>query len=120
MILDTGSNVLVAHRRMFPDDATRLFYGVVDAYEAGIVRVTGYTLLFDHATGKCMRKRGERTKIISITSGNHIVYQLPSDADVSAVEVKVDETGRVLLTDGRDLALDITERYQVESPATFD
>ena len=43
VILQPGDKILVTHRRLFTDDAPRLFLGVVDHYEDGLILVTGHS-----------------------------------------------------------------------------
>ena len=77
MILELGQKVFISHRRLFRTDAPRYFVGVVDAYENGILRATGLSWFTPDFGTLPVRKPDPRTKILSISSGNLIVYSLP-------------------------------------------
>ena len=79
MILTEDDKLLVVHRRLYAEDNPRFFVGVVSGYEGGVARAVGYSFMRDIATGKVARKKDPRTKIVSVASGNLLVYQLPSD-----------------------------------------
>jgi len=108
MILESGTKVLLSHRRLFETDHARYFIGVVEGYEDGLARVTGHTWLRDGYTGEYVHKDDERTKIISITSGTVIVYQLPSSLQLGELAMRT-EGHQVFLTDGADFCMDMTE-----------
>ena len=52
-LLETGDCLLAVHRRLFDRDDNRLFVGAVDAFESGVIRVTGYTFVRDAMAGEC-------------------------------------------------------------------
>ena len=110
MILARGAKVLACHRRLFEEDHLRLFVGTVTDYEAGIAMVRGFTWLRDTTHG-FQRKSDERTKILSISSGAVIVYELPMEVDIP--ELKVEQLGghKVVLTDGRKFRIDLSEKH---------
>lgn len=108
MIIENGTKVLIAHRRLFEQDHMRLFTGIVEGYELGIARVLGHTWVRDGYTGEYRRKKDSRTKIISLVSGTVIVYQLPSTVDLSALRVVTKNTN-VYMQDGGDFEMDLTE-----------
>lgn len=110
MILESGNNILIAHRRMFEGDLSRYFIGVVDGYEAGIVRATGYSWSVDCLRGEMCKKSDWRTKILSIASGTLIVYQLPQQLDIAKVDIQHKKHGSTLLTDGSDFSMDLSDR----------
>jgi hypothetical protein len=108
MLLKEGDKVLVAHRRLFPHDEPRFFLGTVDAYQAGVVKVTGHSFIRDLFTG-IVEKRDIRTKLISLSSGTVMVYQLPDHVLLDSMEFRY-EDGWLLLSDGRDFAMNLAER----------
>ena len=77
MLLNEGDKILVAHRRLFARDEARFFLGRVDAYEAGVVKVTGHSYVRDMFAGKMLEKAELRTKLLSLSSGTLMVYLLP-------------------------------------------
>jgi len=110
MILEAGNKVLVVHRRLFESDQGRLFIGVVDGYENGLAKIKGTTWLRDQYLGTFVKKEDPRTKILSITSGTLIFYQLPLDTKLDSVQFTTDDRGGTHLTDGGELKMDLTER----------
>ncbi len=108
MILEPGSKVLVCHRRLFESDHARYFVGMVNDYDQGIARVTGYTWTRDGYTGTFKRKQDERTKIISIASGTVIVYQLASAVDLGTLKL-ANENVNVMLSDEHGFQMDLSE-----------
>lgn len=108
MILQSGTKVLVAHRRLYETDHGRYFTGTVDAYEDGVARITGQTWMHDGYRGAYKRKTDLRTKIVPLTSGSVIVYQLPSNTNLNALEVVV-EGVQMFLRDGEGFEMDLTE-----------
>ena len=43
MLLSKGAKILACHRRLFPDDGVRYFFGVVEDYCDGVAKVSGFT-----------------------------------------------------------------------------
>ena len=100
MILEPGFQILVAHRRLFENDHSRLFVGVVDAYHDGIALVTGRTWLKDGYSGEYLCKPDFRTKVVAIASGTVIVYRLPSSVDLATFRIEADGQDVVGCDDG--------------------
>lgn len=117
MIFDKNAKVLVCHRRLFDLDHPRYFVGYVEEYEDGIARVGGFTMMRDGYTGTYIRKDDERTKIISLSSGALIVYQLPSTLNVEALTMRT-ESQRVVLEDDTGFSMDLSEGYLHDAPST--
>ena len=108
MILETSSKVLISHRRLYDGDHTRFFVGVVEGYEAGIVRVCGHTWLRDGYQGLFRRKDDERTKVFSLASGTVMVYALPSTTDMTSLRFSI-QGAEVYLEDEAGLRMDLSE-----------
>src|SRR5262245_26659869 len=98
MILKEGDQILVAHRRLFEGDEARFFLGRVDAYEAGVVRVTGHSYVRDVLSGRMVEKADPRTKLLSLSSGTLLAYVLPEHVSLEAVRF-ASADGRLSLTD---------------------
>jgi hypothetical protein len=79
-ILNTGEKVHLIQRRQMEKEAHRHFIGVVDAYESGVVRVTGHVYTVDTATFRFFRRPEARTRIISAASGDVLINVLPPSA----------------------------------------
>lgn len=108
MLIAADTKVLVVHRRLFEKDQSRYFIGRVDGYENGVAKISGRTWSRDQY-GRLLRKDDERTKILSLSSGTLLVYQLPFDCDLDAISIDADEAGRVAISDGAKFNMDLTE-----------
>ncbi len=108
-MLDQGEKVFIVHRRLFEKDTPRFFIGEVQVYENGMAKVKGYTFAKDLFTGNIKRKPEYRTKIISLVSGNLIVYQLPVTVLMDSLEFTFEEHGGLVLRDEGGFVMDISE-----------
>ncbi len=66
-----------------------------------------------------MAKKDERTKILSLSSGTCIFYQLPATTDLSAISFSTDGHGGVFMTDGGALRMDLTKRKDLAKKSPF-
>jgi hypothetical protein len=110
MLLQEGDIILVAHRRLFANDAARFFIGRVGAYEAGIVKATGHSYVRDMITGHMLEKSEQRTKLLALASGTLIVYQLPNSVNLDAIRF-VSDGRRLSVTDGKAFSMNLAESY---------
>ena len=117
MILKEGDKILVAQRRLFPRNQPRFFIGRVDAYYEGIVKATGHTFTRDLLTGVMLEKADPRTKLISLSSGTLIVYQLPDPVVLEKLDLIADD-GRLTLTDGDRFVMNLSEFRHTRRPQT--
>ncbi|NIL95974.1 MAG: hypothetical protein GTO53_01720 [Planctomycetales bacterium] len=108
-MLEPGNKILIAHRRLFEKDEPRFFVGEVLDYQAGIVKVSGYSFVREITSGKLLRKDDPRIKLVSITSGTMLLYQLPDDTEVSAVSFESHDSDTIL-TDGKHVTMNMSER----------
>ena len=111
MMLEPGEKVLIVHRRLFEEDSPRYFLGTVDAYEQGLVKVTGFSFIRNPVEAEPAKKGGQRTKICSLASGTLIVYELPGTIEFASLVFESDRDGSVFLCDGRHFRMDITEKF---------
>ena len=109
MLLSKGAKILACHRRLFPEDSSRYFFGVVDEYCEGVAKVSGFTWTRDSSHG-FKRKSDRRTKLIAVGSGSVIVYELPAEIDVESIRVEQPGGHAVLATDGKKFHMDLAER----------
>ena len=108
MLFEPHTKVLIAHRRLFPEDSERLFFGEVLAYEDGVVKVRGCTFLRDPYRGGLMRKDEVRTKLVSITSGTVLVYELDDSVRLDSLEAETNGM-YTRVSDGADFEMDLSE-----------
>jgi len=113
MILTVGSKVLISHRRLFNEDQPRFFAGTVDGYEAGVIKVTGYTWVRDLRDG-LVRKADQRTKIVAIGSGTMIIYEIPRNVAVETLEIRQDGKRSLMLTDDQAFHMDLSEHPEFQ------
>ena len=109
MPLSTGAKVMVCHRRLFPEDYVRFFFGSVEAYADGVAKVSGFTWTRDPTHG-FQRKADRRTKLVPVASGSVIVYEIPSEVDVEAVQIEQVAAHTVAATGGRKIPMDLAQR----------
>ena len=109
MILKPGDKVFITHRRMFSKDEARFFVGEVIAYDAGIMKVGGFSFVKDYSSGTVVRKDEPRIKILSIVSNAFLIYEIPASSNIEAVQFK-DVNGTQMLTDGENLQMNVSER----------
>lgn len=108
MLLKEGDKLFVAHRRLFDKDPARFFVGRVDAYETGVVKITGHSYVRDRVTGRTVEKAEVRTKILSLSSGTLLVYLLPEQTALDTIEFVL--TGhRLTVTDGKEFRMNLME-----------
>jgi hypothetical protein len=107
-LLEPGARLLVVHRRLFERDDSRFFLGEVEAFEGGIVRVTGYSFIRDTFDGSVCRKQEARTKLLSLTSGTLLVYVLPRNLDLEHTELHWEDAD-IRLTDGHQFTMNLSE-----------
>ncbi len=108
IILESGTKVLIAHRRLYAGDHGRFFVGVVDDYDDGIARIEGYTWIHDGYDGTFNRKSDKRTKIVPIISGSVIVYELPASLDIEDFIIETVGNG-TMARDNHEFEMDLSE-----------
>jgi hypothetical protein len=106
--LSVNDRILVVDRRLFREDTTRLFVGVIEACDNYVVKARGYTYFVDpYQVGGIGRRVEERVRLISLLAGE-VVFALPTDTDVSSVQIKCSPKSLVL-TDNKSVTLDLSE-----------
>ena len=109
MLIANGTKLLICHRRLYEADHPRYFFGIVSAYADGVARVSGFTWTRD-ATRGFQRKADRRTKLISLASGNLLVYVLPEEVAIEDIRVEQPGGHVVGATDGGKFRMDLSER----------
>jgi hypothetical protein len=106
--LRDGDRLLVIDRKLFKDDNTRLFVGMIEEYDEVAVRLRGYPFhLSPYEISGAERHGEERVRIVSISAGD-LIFLLPRELDCSKVSLRRTPKS-LMLTDGEDLALDLSE-----------
>lgn len=109
MIFNDGDAVLISHRRLFERDEPRFFVGRLLAREGSLLKVEGYTFVRDLSNGHIIKKEEKRTKVLSLDSPGHIVYELPSDIDIDNTDI-LSGNGDAFLVDGARPLVNLSER----------
>ena len=107
-LVQTRDRILVVDRKLFRDDNTRLFIGVVEDYDGGVVRLRGYAYHINpYEVAGTERRAEERVRIVSLSAGD-IVYVLPREVDLASLQVRRSPK-TLLLADGQSLMFDLSE-----------
>ncbi len=109
MALPTGTKLFISHRRLFKDDQPRFFFGITDNCSDGIVKVTGYTWTRDPTHG-FQKKHDRRTKIVALSSGTLIIYEVSEEVDIDNLRIDQLDAHTVIATDGANFKMDLSER----------
>ena len=108
MLLQRGDKVLLVQGRLFDSDTGRHSLGAVEAYDAGVVKVSGWT--FVRGSRGFVKKSQRRVKIMSLAADGVLGYALAAAVNLAALQF-VDHGGSGgVLTDGQGLEFDMTER----------
>ncbi len=106
--LRDSDRVLIIDRKLFKDDNTRLFVGVIEEYDEGTIRVRGIPFhLSPYEISGAERHGDERVRIISLSAGD-LIYVLPRHLEVSKVQLRRSPKS-LILTDGEAMSLDLSE-----------
>ena len=111
------SRVVTPHRPLTVRQFHRAECHGESSYEIdddSVVKLRGCSHLRDLSTGHFTRKDEIRTKVISITSGTHILYELPYDAPVDSMQIR-SVGGKGELQGHGGFRMDLTE-YSVHHP----
>ncbi|HZO83323.1 MAG TPA: hypothetical protein VFB33_16635 [Candidatus Binataceae bacterium] len=103
-----GDKVLVIDRKLFHDDNTRFFVGVVEEYDDGVVRVRGYPFhLSPYEVTGIERHGEERVRVIAV-SGDILLYLLPRETEITKMQMRRSPKS-LQMTDGGEVTVDLTE-----------
>lgn len=108
MLVDIGEKIHIIERRSFEADIRRHFFGEVDRVGENAVRLIGYAFIFDSGSNTYIRSNGPRSRIAPLAASGYVINVVPTDIVVDDVRYE-DRSGRLVVTDGKDFALDINE-----------
>jgi len=107
-VLRDNDRVLIIDRKLFKDDNTRLFVGVVEEYDEVAIRVRGFPFnLSPYEVSGAERHGDERARVISLGAGD-LIYLLPRELEISKVQLRRSPKA-LMLTDGEGMSLDLSE-----------
>jgi len=102
-----GDRVVIIDRRLFRDDITRIFVGVVEECEDRVIRARGFGYHVNPYEVAGMEPRGEeRVRVVAIDAGD-IIFLLPRDQDIGRLHLKRSPKA-MSLTDGK-FAMDLSD-----------
>ena len=86
--LGEGDRIVLIDRRLFKDDSTRIFVGIIEQTDGVLVRARGFVFHVSAYDVAGQERRGEEiVRVFSMGSGD-IVYLLPKDQDISRLMLK--------------------------------
>ncbi len=107
-ILSAGEKVHIIHRRYLEKEPHRHFVGTVEAYEGGVARVTGHLFTVDPIRFEFFRRPEERTRLVSLLSGDVLINIIPSEVDLDTITYQ-QQAKALRVTDGFKWHLDLSE-----------
>ncbi|MBF6570069.1 MAG: hypothetical protein IVW54_14465 [Candidatus Binataceae bacterium] len=103
-----GDRVLLIDRKLFRDDNTRIFVGVVEEYDDGVVRARGYSFhVSSYEIAGTERHSEERSRVISLFAGD-VMYILPREIEIAKLQIRRSPK-TLTLTDNLAYSMDLTE-----------
>lgn len=108
-IVRRGEMVHVGQIPRFERDVRRHFIGVVEAYDQGLMRVSGYSYVVEDPKRPLFQRRPERrTKVVSLVAAGHSIYIIPPGVNLEDIHYKMIQN-RMVVTDGRAWTMDVKE-----------
>lgn len=102
-----GDRVVIIDKRLFRDDNTRIFVGLVEECDDRILRARGYGFHVNPYEVAGTERRGEeRVRIVSIDAGD-IIFLLPREQDIEKLQLRRSPKA-MSLTDGK-FAMDLSD-----------
>ncbi len=106
-IVTDGDRILVVDKRLFKDDNTRLFVGIVEEFANDVIRARGFSFhVSPYEVSGAERRGEERVRIITLSAGD-IVFVLPREQDLTRLQLKRSPKS-MQLTDGV-FAMDLSD-----------
>ena len=102
-----GDRVVIIDRRLFRDDNTRIFVGVIEECDDRVIRARGFGYHVNPYEVAGTERRGEeRVRIVAIDAGD-IIFLLPRDQDIEKLQLRRSPKA-MSLTDGK-FAMDLSD-----------
>jgi len=109
MLLQPGEKVHVLIRRAFNGDLRRHFVGEVRESSGVVVRLMGYSFVFDSGKNQYLRAPDRQERIVALTGESCIATVLPPELNLEQLQFWVSSDRQITLTDGEEFKLDIKE-----------
>jgi hypothetical protein len=102
-----GNRIVLIDRRLFKDDNTRIFVGLVEETDGLLIRARGFVFhVSSYDVGGQERRGEERVRVFSMGAGD-VVYLLPEGQDISRLMLKRSPKS-MTLSDGQ-YAMDLSD-----------
>ena len=102
-----GDRIVVIDKRLFRDDNTRIFVGIVEEVDGEMMRLRGFGYHVSPYEVAGTERRGEdRMRLISLAAGD-IIYVLPREQEIGKLQLKRSPKS-MSLTDGK-FAMDLSD-----------
>jgi hypothetical protein len=97
--LRQGDPVVIIERRLFRDDNTRIFVGIVEEFDDGAIRARGFGFhVSPYEVAGAERRSEDRVRVFSLSAGD-VVYVLERGQDISGLQLRRSPKA-MSLTDG--------------------
>lgn len=107
-VIEVGEKVHIITRRIFKEDVRRHFAGTVTAISGPLIRVEGYSFIFNPVTLEYVFRPEFRTRVFGIGDSNEIINVIPKGSVLERMRYAL-SNGRLVVTDGMAMELDINE-----------
>jgi hypothetical protein len=108
VLIDIGEKVHIITRRLFDENLRRHFVGEVIAAEGVIVRLEGYSFIYDDFKTQYLKSPEKRTSIFDLAESGYIINIIPKKVDIKKLEYKTIDRSYLVITDG-EFSLGINE-----------
>ena len=109
MVLSKGEKVLIIIRRLFEKDLRRHFIGEILEVSAELIRVSGYSFIFDE-NDKGFKRRGKlQINIFSLVDAGVEVIVLPEDVILDEIWYDINAKGHRIITDRKSFHMRVSE-----------
>ncbi len=105
--ISEGDRIVIIDRRLFRDDNTRVFVGVVEQFNEGVLNARGFGYHVSPYEVTGTERRGEeRVRVVSLSAGD-VIYMLPREQDISKLQLRRSPKS-MMLTDGK-FSMDLSD-----------
>ena len=108
-MVQPGEKLHIITRRNFESDLRRHFAGEVLEVVGEVVRLRGYTFVFDTLTNQFVKRPNPRTRLFALGNSGYIVNVMPKEVSLEALTYVTDKTRDLVITDNKDFSLEIHE-----------
>ena len=108
MVLSKGEKVLIIIRRLFENDLRRHFIGEIEEVSSELIRVSGYTFIFDENQKEFKRRGKSQINIFSLVDAGIEVILLPKDIILDEIWYTINGKGHRIITDKKSFHMRVS------------